>query len=168
MLAKEKGKKVYIYKKELGMVYLRQLFGWRPKNLVDARDVARRIGTGDRLIHMTEKLVGGPFCLRGINFSGISTPSQVALRHIDLVATLIRKFCTRFQQDRARSRGRSHERDRGSGSQTDRVQPDAARERRVEFYVEPDQHRRGRESSRRSPDRRVVYEGTPDRSRSRH
>ena len=111
VLVKNRDIKVYVYKKEMAIQYLRMHLGWTPRNLIDAKEVAQHIGIGSRIEDLTEKLVGGRFCCRAMNFCGASTPSQTALRHLDILGSLIFTFCHRFsQRSEVPRRGRASQR----------------------------------------------------------
>ena len=89
-------KTVFVNGKDTAVGYLRKFFGWTPRNIVDAKAVAEENGIRPLLNPMTEALVGGRFCHRGINFCGDTIPSQVALRHVDVMASFVYEFCIRF------------------------------------------------------------------------
>ena len=111
VLVKNQDIKVYVYKKESAVLYLRKHLGWTPRNLVDAKEVALNIGIGANLEDITEKLVGGKYCYRGMSFCGASTPSQTALRHLDIMSSLVFKFCHRFgPRSEVTRRGRAPQR----------------------------------------------------------
>ena len=48
------------------------------------------------LDNVTRAFVGGKFCGRAMNFSGKVMHSQTALRHIDIMIALVRRFCIDF------------------------------------------------------------------------
>ena len=111
VLVKNQDVKVYVYKKETATLYLRKHLGWTPGNPIDAKDVAQDIGIGSSLEDLTQKLVGGRYCFRAMNFCGASTPSQTALRHLDIMGSLVFKFCVRFgQKSGVPHRGRAPQR----------------------------------------------------------
>ena len=111
-------KTVFVCGKDTAVGFLRQLFGWTPRNVVDAKDLARNNNIQPLLDPMTNALVGGFSCSRGTNFSGDTIPSQVALRHIDVMTSFIYEFCVRFgkygntrrSRDPARSYAERHSR----------------------------------------------------------
>ena len=98
VLVKYPNIKVYVYKKDSAALCLRQHLGWSPKNMIDAKDVARQLGIETRVEDIVGALVGGPFCHRATNFCGAFTPSQTALRHVDIMGSLFFRFCDRFSQ----------------------------------------------------------------------
>ena len=105
-LVQNKNKTVFVYKKEQAIRCLQQGLGWKPRNIIDAKDIATGMGMKPNLDNMTHALVGGKFCGRAMNFSGKVMPSQTALRHIDIMIALVRKFCIDFYRgsDGRRSR----------------------------------------------------------------
>ena len=105
-LVQNKEKTVFVYKKEMAISSLQQSLGWKPKNVIDARDIARDMGMKPSLENMTRALVGGKFCGRAMNYSGKVMPSQTALRHIDITIALIRKFCIELYRGGDKRRGR--------------------------------------------------------------
>ena len=84
-LVNNKNKTVLVYKKELAIRCLQQGLGWKPKNVIDAKDIATELGMKPNLDNLTRAMVGGQFCGGAMNFSGEVMPSQTALRHIDIV-----------------------------------------------------------------------------------
>ena len=122
VLVKYPNVKVYVYKKDTAALCLRQHLGWSPKNMIDAKDVAARNHIDTRLENIAEALVGGPFCFRAMNFSGATTPSQAALRHVDMMGALIFRFCERFRE---RSETTDSRRGRNPQRQTEDRRPAA-------------------------------------------
>ena len=94
-------KPIFVYDKNRACRYLRECFGWTPTKATDAKSVAADNKILPRLEPMTNALVGGGYCERATNFYGGTMPSQTALRHLDVTASLIHEFCLRFKKDKA-------------------------------------------------------------------
>ena len=97
VLVKYPNIKVYVYKEHSASLYLRQHLGWKPRNVFEAKQLARQNGIRHRLEDISAALVGGQFCHRATNFCGASVPSQTALRHIDILSNVVFRFCKRFR-----------------------------------------------------------------------
>ena len=89
-------KKVFVYKEKRAVSVLQTEFQWTPKVVVDAKQVAADNQLHPTMSGIAEALVGGPYCRRGFWFSDMSIPSQVALRHRNMNASLIYEFCVQF------------------------------------------------------------------------
>ena len=108
-LVRNQGKTVFVFKRELAVPNLLKSLGWNPKNLIDAKDILRGMGLVPNLNSMASAIVGGQFCGRAMNFSGKAMPSQTALRHIDIMISLIRKFCIEYYRGTDDNRGRQQQ-----------------------------------------------------------
>ena len=82
----------FVYKEEKATAYLREIIGWTPRNVIDAKVIAREANIPPMWDSLTNALVGGRFCCRRMNYSSITMPSQTALRHIDINASPLYEF----------------------------------------------------------------------------
>ena len=71
-------------------------FGWTPPTVVDVKDVASEHDIAPTFMGLVEFLVGGEYCRRARRFSHVSMPSQSALQHLDLDASIIYEACVRL------------------------------------------------------------------------
>ena len=99
-LANNNNTPIFVYNKAAATRFLRKHFDWIPRKVTDAKAVAADNKILPRLEPMTNALVGGGYCERASNFHGGTMPSQTALRHLDVTASLIREFCLRFKKDK--------------------------------------------------------------------
>ena len=84
---------VFAFQAEDLMESLRKRFNW-PNEYVDAAAFVEE--SAPKLTMIAEAFAGEPFCRRACAFSDASTPSQVALKHCDMHATLIYEFCVEW------------------------------------------------------------------------
>ena len=93
-----RGKTVFILGRTSPLEILERRFGWvpDPANVVDASQIATRIGAVDSVGGLSEKLTGHPFCWRASIFRDDNRPSQIAMQHCDIGVTLLYKFCVGF------------------------------------------------------------------------
>ena len=67
-------------------------FGWVPASMVDVGDIARERGLNPSISALAKSLVGGKYCRRGRNFTDISLPSSVAMRHRDMDVSIVYEY----------------------------------------------------------------------------
>ena len=85
---------VFAFQAEDLMESLRGRFNW-PQEYVDAAAFVE-CESAPKLTMIAEAFANEPFCRRACAFSDASTPSQAALKHCDMHATLIYEFCVEW------------------------------------------------------------------------
>ena len=141
--------------------------GWEPTEVTDAADVAREVGIEPTLDNLAEKVVGGKFCRRASNFTDVSLPSEVALQHRGIRATLIYEFVV--QTKRLRQHREGSGRSRAHGSRHERGQPrDKSGRRHDQQLLSPDERNRHFATGREREGARAGRRDGDVRDRSRH
>ena len=93
-------KTVFVHRGDALREFLAEKFHWSP-TYVDASSFASRDRTRDTAKGIAQFFLGEEFCRRGSAFGNATSPSQVALKHRDIYATLIYEYCV----DRGNYRG---------------------------------------------------------------
>ena len=66
-------------------------FDWVPASMVDVGDIARERGLNPSISALAKSLVGGKYC-RQRNFTDISLPLSVAMRHRDMDVSIVYEY----------------------------------------------------------------------------
>ena len=82
-----------MFKREKTEKFLMDEFEWKPEDVVDSQDLAKRDEIQPALIAMAKSLTDGDYCRRARNFTDFSLPSQTALLHRDIDISIIYEFC---------------------------------------------------------------------------
>ena len=115
-----------------------KIFKWEPTRNIMAETVANELGMKSTLDAYVDYTVGGTSCRRGTNFVDAAIPSQVALRHRAIRATVVYEFVVKAKKLR---------------------QEEASRHRHEVAYFHP-------LAGRLKPDREAVAESGERRSSS--
>ena len=83
---------VFVMREDVLIDSLRTRFNW-PRQYICASVFAQRENLTPGISGMSLDITGSPFCRRACLFADATTPSQTALRHRDLHATLLYEFC---------------------------------------------------------------------------
>ena len=89
-------KLVFVFGAEEVKSFFELEFGWTPPSAVDVRELAIERNIAPTFAGLAAHLVGGEYCRRARRFSTTALPSQAALQHLDLDASIIYEACVGF------------------------------------------------------------------------
>ena len=95
-LKRNRGKRLFVYRKEASLRLLREEFKWKPSSVIDVGDIARDESISESLSDMAVAMTGG-CCNRGRTFAAKNAiPSPMALLHLDANVSLIYNFAVHY------------------------------------------------------------------------
>lgn len=165
---------VFNFKWSFDQVQFKATFGFIPKNVIQAGEVAKEIGLSPKLDAICERVTGGSICLRASLFSDLELPSSHAFQHRALRTCVIYDFVAEARKltkrrdavqttegnadilpprdGRQRRRSRSRSRNRSGSRSRSRG---------------PEKKKPERETSRHRKDKKRGHDRSHDRSRWR-
>ena len=96
-------KKIFAFDAAKAKGFFYEEFKWTPPGLVDVRALAERNGIEPYIADIAKDMTGG-HCGRAKNYTVSSTPSPMALWHIDIYTSIIYEFAVRYLDLRGQER----------------------------------------------------------------